>query len=166
MLKNFFATEAVEINIQGSVQRAIDNLDARVLAPETPGAEQGDVMVGSVKESSTYVYRRVPGTRNSFRPTFYGSFITFGEKATLSGEITLNRVIRKFIVFWCAIVALVAVWTLITILRNPAASWGSLVYIIGMLGLCIWFFRIMIRKNLSDIDWLKREISQAVNGEA
>jgi len=165
MLKNFFTTENVEIEFRGSVQRAIENLGARVRAPENAQAEQGDVMVGSVTEGSTYTYRRVPGSRNSFRPTFYGRFSGNGERGKLSGEITLNRVIKKFIIFWCSVVALIVAWTLITVIRNPAASWGSLAYIVVMPGLCILFFRTMIKKCMPDIAWLKRELSKAISME-
>jgi len=165
MLKNFFATENVEIEFRGPVQRAIENLEARVRAPENAQAEQGDVMVGGVTEGSTHVYRHVPGSRNSFRPTFYGRFTGNGERGKLSGEITLNRVIKKFIIFWCSVVALIVAWTLITVIRNPGASWGSLAYIVVMLGLCILFFRTMIKKCMPDIAWLKRELSKAIDME-
>jgi len=74
-------------------------------------------------------------------------------------------VIKKFIFFWCSVVTLIVAWTLITVIRNPGASWGSLAYIVVMLGLCILFFRTMIKKCMPDIAWLKRELSKAIDME-
>ena len=95
----------------------------------------------------------------------YGSFASHGNTTTLSGEITLNRVVKKFIVLWCGIVGLVAIVTLLTLLRNPAASWGSLIYVTVMLLLCVLFFRTMIKKTSGDKAWIKEQITSAVNAQ-
>lgn len=156
-----FKSESVEFEFNVPVEQAVQNLGSRVAAPGKPPHGVGDSMVGAVTQGTTYIYRAVPGSRNSFRPTFYGSFSDHSGKTILAGVITLNRVIQKFVVLWCAVVALVAVWTLITILNNPAASWGSLAYVVFMLIACIVFFRMMIQKSSPDISWLKQEIRQS-----
>lgn len=162
--KRFFRSERVVLEFDVPVAQAIQSLGARVASPGRSLSVKQDSLVGSVENNAVYLYRSVPGSRNSFRPTLYGNFSAAGNKATLTGEITLNRVIQKFIVLWCAIVAIVAVWTLLTILRNPGASWGSLIYIVFMLIACMVFFRSMIKKNSADNNWLKQEIVRAVNG--
>ena len=159
----FFQSERVALEFNVPVAQAIQRLGARVASPGQSQSFKQDSMVGSVESDAVYIYRSEPGSRNSFRPTLYGKFSDAGDKTVLKGEITLNHVIQKFIVFWCAIVALVAVWTLLTIFRNPGASWGSLIYVVFMLTACIVFFRMMIKKTSSDNNWLKQEISRSVN---
>ncbi len=160
----FFKTENVELDLEVPVEQAINNLGASVTAPGKlpPGFDSW--MVGSVTQSTTHIHRAVAGSRNSFRPTFYGSFTSSGQQSKLIGEITLNRVIQKFIVLWCSIVALMAIWTFVTVLQNPAASWGSLAYIVFMLLACIAFFSLMIKKTSADATWLKQEITRSANG--
>lgn len=160
--KQFFGTEDVRFEFDVSAKQAMQKLDAQVYAPGNKSPDKQGIMVGGVSEDSTYVYRLVTGSRNSFRPTFYGYFSDAGSKSTLTGEITLNRVIKKFIIMWCSIVGLVAIFTLLTLLRNPAASWGSLIYVVVMLCLCIFFFHTMIKKSSSDKRWLKDEIERAI----
>ena len=165
MLQDYiFESEDVVLELDVPVELAIENLISSVGAPGKQSNPKEDSMVGGVSRSETYIYRSVPGSRNSFRPTFYGYFSNSGEKSVLTGVITLNRVIKKFVMLWCGVVALMAVWTLLTVLRNPAASWGSLIYIVAMLIACIVFFRAMINKASSDKDWLKNQISMALNG--
>ena len=162
--ERFFRTESVEFELKVSVDQAINNLVEHVTAPGKTPFGTGDAMIGSVTKNATHIHRSVPGSRNSFRPTFYGNFSDSGQQSKLTGKITLNRIIQKFIVLWCFVVALMAIWTLITILSNPAASWGSLLYIVFMLVACIVFFRLMIDKTSSDVDWLKQEITRSANG--
>ncbi len=159
----FFDSEPVSFEFDLPVEQALHNLSAGVDKPGSVNPLQRESMMGSVSSGSTYIYRSEPGSRNSFRPTFYGSITNAGGKTTLSGEITLNRIIQKFILLWCSLVAMMAVWTLLTVLANPAASWGSLIYIVVMLIACIVFFRTMIRKASPDKQWLKDQIAAAVN---
>lgn len=159
-----FRSENIVLELEVPLEQAIQNLGSSVGASTSSSNSKEDAMVGGVSQSDTYIYRSVPGSRNSFRPTFYGSFSRIGEKTILTGEITLNRVIKKFATLWFGVVALAAVWTLVTVLRNPAASWGSLIYIIFMLVACIALFRTMVNKTSSDNDWLKHQISLAANG--
>jgi len=159
----FFESEDVEFEFQLPAEQAMQNLGARVKAPGRHMQNKEEAMVGSVTQESTYIYRSVPGSRNSFQQTFYGSFASDGASTTLAGQITLNRVVKKFVVLWCAVVGLVAVFTLLTVLLNPAASWGSMLYIIVMLVACILFFRWMINKSKPDKNWIKEEIISAVN---
>lgn len=161
-IKQLFGSEDVRFEFDLPAEQAMQKLDAQVNAPgnQSPGKQES--MIGGVSKESTYIYRSVPGSRNSFRPTFYGYFSDEGSKSSLEGEITLNRVIKKFIIMWCAIVGLVAIFTLLTLLRNPAASWGSLIYVILMLILCIFFFKTMIKKSSPDKGWLKDEIAKAI----
>lgn len=162
-IKQLFANEAIEFEFQMPVNQAIDNLKGSVIGSrQTQTASES--MMGDVSRESTYLFRSVRGSRNSFRPTFYGSFTDTGTTNTLTGEISLNRVVRKFIVVWCALVGLVAVATLVSVLRNPHASWISLAYIVFMLFAILAFAHFMYQKNRPDIDWLKNEIARATGG--
>lgn len=156
-----FKSEPVEFKFSVPPQQAIENLAKQVTA-NVQAQTDNEAMLGKVTQDATFLYRSVRGSRNSFRPTFYGRFTDNGSTTTLSGEITLNRVIKKFIVFWCAIVALIAVFTLITVLRNPNASWGSLLQVLAILGAFIGFFHFMIKKSMPDVAWLKSHIVSAV----
>lgn len=160
--ERFFETEHVELEFRLPVEQVLQNLGARVKAPQSQSGSKEESMVGSVTRDNTYLYRFVPGSRNSFQQTFYGSFASDGDLTKLTGEITLNRVVKKFIILWCLVVAVVAVFTLLTLLRNPAASWGSLIYVVGMLIACMVFFRFMIKKSSADTSWLKERIARAV----
>lgn len=163
-IKQLFANEAVEFEFQIPVNQAIDNLNASVIGSrQTQTASES--MMGDVNRESTYLFRSIRGSRNSFRPTFYGKFRDDGTTNTLTGEISLNRVVRKFIVVWCVLVGLVALATLVSVLRNPQASWGSLAYIVFMLFACLAFSHFMYQKNQPDIDWLKNEIVRATQGK-
>ena len=159
----FFESEDLEFEFQMPAEQAMQNLGARVKAPGRHMQNKEESMVGSVTQESTYIYRSIPGSRNSFQQTFYGSFTGNGDSTKLTGQITLNRVVKKFVVLWCAIVGLVAVFTLLTVLLNPAASWGSMLYIVVMLIACILFFRWMIKKSKPDKSWIKEEITRAIN---
>lgn len=169
IITQLFDSENVEFTFQKPVDLVIENLSSRVLAqgqPATGGAGyRVESMIGSVDRDGAFIYRFVPGSRNSFRPTFYGDFNADENATTLKGEIRLNKVIAKFIVFWCVLVAIVVVSTVVSVLRNPAASWGSLLYVVLMFIACVAFFRWMIGKAKPDVDWLKKEITNAANAE-
>ena len=160
----FFESEDIKLEFQMPVEQAMQNLGARVKAPAQMTQRKEESLIGSVTHDATYLYRSVPGSRNSFRQTFYGSFTGDGERSTLTGQITLNRVVKKFIVLWCVIVGLSAAFTVLTVLRNPAASWGSVLYLVGMLVVCMLFFRWMIGKGSGDRGWIKERIVGAVGG--
>ena len=162
-IKQLFANEAVEFEFQIPVSQAIDNLRAGTITSQQTHTTS-ETMIGSINRDSTYLFRSVPGSRNSFRPTFYGKFQDDGGNKTLTGEFSLNRVIRKFIILWCGLVSIVALVTLVSVLRNPHASWVSLAYVVCMLVACLAFSHFMYRKNQPDIDWLKNEIGSATQG--
>lgn len=164
MISRIFKTEVVNIELDVPAEQALQNLRASVAAPGKLAEGKDEWMSGGITQNASHIHRTVAGSRNSFRPTFYGRFIDNGEQSGIAGEITLNRVIQKFIVLWCAVVALMAIWTLVTVLRNPAASWGSLIYIVFMLLACMAFFRVMINKTKDDFEWLQQEITRAANG--
>ena len=161
MKTGVFESESVEFVFPYPLDHVMDKLSERVLNPRQPQSSV-ECMVGNVSSGSTYLYRSVPGSKNSFRPTFYGKFRGTEDSTTLTGEICLNRVVKKFIIVWCAIVGLVVVFTLLTVLGNPAASWGSVIYIVLMLIACIAFFRFMIGKSKSDTVWIKESIQRAI----
>jgi len=160
----FFKTETVELAFQMPAEQAMRNLGAEVKAPDSQTLRKEESLVGSVTQDATYLYRSVPGSRNSFRQTLYGSFSSDGDSTRLTGEITLNRVVKKFIILWCSVVGLAAIFTFLTLLRNPAASWGSLIYVSIMLCACILFFHTMINKSAADKGWIKERIASAVGG--
>ena len=159
-IKQLFANEAVEFEFQIPISQAIDNLSASTIGSQQTQTTS-ETMMGSINRDSTYLFRSVRGSRNSFRPTFYGKFQDDGNKKTLTGEFSLNRVVRKFIIFWCALVGIVALVTLVTVLRNPQASWVSLAYVVFMLVACLAFSHFMYQKSQPDIDWLKNQIVSA-----
>ena len=159
-IKQLFANEAVEFEFQIPISQAIDNLSASTIGSQQTQTTS-ETMMGSINRDSTYLFRSVRGSRNSFRPTFYGKFQDDGNKKTLTGEFSLNRVVRKFIIFWCALVGIVALVTLVTVLRNPQASWVSLAYVVFMLVACLAFSHFMYQKSQPDIDWLKNQIASA-----
>ena len=162
-IKQLFANEAVEFEFQIPISQAMDNLSVSTIASQQTQTTS-ETMIGSVNRDKTYLFRSVRGSRNSFRPTFYGKFQDDGSKKTLTGEFSLNRVVRKFIIFWCALVGIVALVTLVSVLRNPQASWVSLAYVVCMLVACLAFSHIMYQKNQPDIDWLKNQIVSATQG--
>ena len=162
-IKQLFANEAVEFEFQIPISQAIDNLNASAIGSQQTQTTS-ETMMGSINRDRTYLFRSVRGSRNSFRPTFYGKFQDDGTKKTLTGEFSLNRVVRKFIVLWCALVGIVALVTLFSVLRNPQASWISLAYVVCMLAACLAFSHFMYQKNQPDIDWLKNQIVSATQG--
>lgn len=159
---NPFESRDVEISSSLSVEKAIDNLRRRVGDPKHESMPE-ERMVGSVSQSDTYIYRGVPGARNSFRPTFYGSFSGSETQSVLKGVVCLNRVIQKFIYIWMGIVAVVAVVTLFTILKNPAASWGSLLQVLIMFVAVYVMFVVLKNKCEPDVEWLKSNIKSAID---
>ncbi len=157
---NAFESREVEFEFQLPLQQAVENLHANVGDPKEIST-QG--MVGSVSRDDCYIYRGVPGTRNSFRPTFYGSFDSSETGTVLRGTISLNRVIRKFMILWLSLVAVVAIVTLITVFKNPAASWSSLLHVMIMLTGVYLLFVVLKNKCEPDVEWLKANIATAVN---
>ncbi len=156
---NPFESREVEFVFQLPLELAVENLRRTVGDPKEISTEG---MVGSVSRDDCYIYRGVPRTRNSFRPTFYGSFATRGTETVLSGTISLNRVIRKFMVLWLGLVAVVAVVTLITLIKNPAASWTSLLHVMIMLAGVYTLFVVLKNKCEPDVEWLKGKIETAI----
>jgi len=161
-IAQIFSTEKVEFEFQQPVEQVIENLSARVSG--TRESLSRESIVGEVNRKDTFLYRSVPGSRNSFRPTFYGAFTEDGNKSSLKGVIGLNRVIRKFIILWCALVGLVVVSTVASVLGNPHASWGSVLYVVLFMVACVLFFNWMLNKSAPDVAWLKAEILSAVKG--
>jgi len=160
-IAQLFSTEKVEFEFQQSVDRAVDALAARVSG--TRESLKSESLVGEVNPQDTFLYRSQPGSRNSFRPTFYGEFTDHGGKSTLKGVIGLNKVIKKFIVLWCALVGLVVVSTVASVLGNPHASWGSVLYVALFMLACVLFFNWMLNKSAPDVAWIKAEIAKAAN---
>jgi len=159
-IAQLFSTEKVEFEFQLPVDQAIENLSASVAG--TRESLKGESLVGEVNRDDTFLYRSEPGSRNSFRPTFYGEFTDVAGKSTLKGVIGLNRIIKKYLILWCALVGLVVVSTIASVLGNPHASWGSVLYVaLFMLG-CIVFFNWMMNKSAPDVAWIKAEITKAV----
>ncbi len=159
---NAFESKQVAFEFNLPMDVVIENLHQRVGDPKN-SAGLGEGMVGSVSQNDTYIYRGVPGTRNSFRPTFYGSFTGSGSQTVLKGTISLNRVIIKFMYMWLAIVGLVGVATLVTVLSNPNASWLSLLHIFVMAALVYTMVLVLKNKCQPDIAWLEEKITSAVD---
>lgn len=157
---NPFASENVEFTFRVPVDSAVESLKQSVSTSKQ--VTEQETMVGSVSQNDTYVYRGVPRTRNSFRPTFYGSFDSSESGAVLKGNITLNRVIQKFLKIWLAIAAFAALATIVSILTNPSASWTSMLQLIIPLVLVLSFCIMLMNKCASDVEWLKKSIIDAV----
>jgi len=161
-IAQLFRYEEVEFEFQQPVERAMENLRAHVIG--TRESLKSESLVGEVDRQDTFLYRSEPGSRNSFRPTFYGAFSDEGRKSSLKGVIGLNRVIKKFLILWCALVGLVVVSTVASVLGNPHASWGSVLYVVLFMAACVVFFNWMLNKSAPDVAWLKAEITSAVKG--
>ena len=159
--KLLFDSEDVQFDCQLSVDNAIENLSRSVVDPKQAASDvQG--LVGSVQRGDVFLYSTTPTKRNSFIPTFYGKFSGDENRATLKGEITLNRFVKKFMLLWVIVAALVFAATLVTLILNPAGSLISLAYVFimfaGAVGLLLFIKKNAGPKN----DLLKDRIHHAL----
>lgn len=157
---NPFKSTSVEFAFQLPRDTAVENLRQQVGDPKSSSEQER--LVGSVAQTDTYLYRSIPRTRNSFRPTFYGSFSASDSGTVLKGSITLNRVIQKFLKIWLAIVVLALLATIVTVVTNPLASWTSVLQLIVPAVAIFLFCLVLMNKCTADVDWLKKAITDAV----
>lgn len=153
--KLLFYSDDVHIECQLPLDKVIANFSHHVAHPKQPIASK-DGLAGSVRRDDVFVYCTSVSKRNTFIPTFYGSFSGDENHSVLSGEITLNRFVKKFMLLWIAIVGLVFFATLITLITNPAASFISLVYVFMMLVLAIGIL-LYIKNNSTPAKTLLKE---------
>lgn len=131
-----FDSEVFECKAPLPMAEAIANLKAQVKDPSAPGTE-GHAMVGSVSQHDVFIYCITNSRRNTFTPTFYGSFSGNESQSALSGTISINRFVKRFMLLWVGIVGLVAIATLITLIQNPGGSWVSFSYVLLMFAAAI-----------------------------
>lgn len=161
--KLLFNSEDVQFECQLSIDNALENLSHSVVDPKRAASDvQG--LVGSAQRGDVFLYNTTPTKRNSFIPTFYGSFSGDDNHAVLKGEITLNRFVKKFMLLWVSVAAVVFAATLVTLILNPAGSLISLAYVFimfaGAVALLLYIKNNAGPKN----ELLKERIHRALKG--
>lgn len=156
-----FDKEEINYPINLPIDKAVETTNRNV-ASHTRSANQTAGLVGSVSQNDVFIYHSTGSRRNSFVPTFYGRFSNDGQNSVLTGEITLNKLVKQFMVVWICLVALIWVATCISLFTNPAASWFSLLYVTILLGAAIGFLLFIKSKSAVTKQVLKDHIRSAV----
>lgn len=83
------------------VTEAVSRLAAEV-SPIILPSGSGKCAVGRVSEEEVAIKRHAPMVMNSFKPVFYGTFETQGEKTVLTGCFTVTLLTKMFVFVWLA----------------------------------------------------------------
>jgi len=86
-----------DYSIEESVQRLSDVVNS---------STHGDRIVGRVAADNVVVHRVVSWEGNTFKPIFFGLFVTSNGKTHLRGEFTMSGFTKAFLTIWFGCLAI------------------------------------------------------------
>ena len=169
-LDKMYGHEVVEMPFSVPREVALNRLKSRVKRFDFT-LFKSNGMVGSVKPDAVAIYRSSV-LNNAFRPIFVGTFENATDGTKLYGEFRLHRMTQIWMIIWSAgVLSLPVLMTvisirdtgeiLVSILAGLFFSLASLL----MIGLLIGVLKLGKRFSEDDKDWLKKEISNAINSQ-
>lgn len=126
-----------------------------------------DAAVGTVSEKRVALQRAIPRMGNSFKPMFFGSFVTVGDKVLLKGHFGIHWVVRLYTTLWLGGCIYAAVVGIRALLHGTAASpllAGSAGILMFLGGLAFASYLRWLSRG--DVAWLSNVIRAALEGAA
>jgi hypothetical protein len=121
--------------------------------------------VGKVTEMRVSLQRVIPMVRNSFKPFFFGQFVTREGRVFLTGRFTMHGTVKVFMSFWFGFLALTVIGSVAAALVAPAGRGPGLLFLLFPLGMCgfgIGLVRFGTWLARNDMQWLTDVIQGAI----
>jgi hypothetical protein len=121
--------------------------------------------VGKVTELRVSLQRVIPMVRNSFKPFFFGQFVTRDGRVFLTGRFTMHVMVKVFMSFWFGFLALAVIGSVASALLAPAGRGPGFLFLVFPLGMCAFGlglvrFGTWLARN--DVQWLTDVIRGAI----
>lgn len=156
-----YGATPIRFECEYSVTESVSRL-AAVVKPSVFSFQTEQCAVGTVTETKVRIQRVIPFVGNSWKPFFYGTFATSGNKAVLTGHFRFSTWTQVFMSIWFGFVAFWTVQATILVLRqSPGDLWFPL-FGMGMFAVGVAMVRVGVWFARNDRTWLTQVIAGAL----